>query len=52
LFEERYASVDVYLGRIAQAANNLVDQRLLLPEDVSGILRGAELHWRFATAEP
>lgn len=48
---ERYASAEDYLGRIAQAAVVLVDERFLLAEDVPGILRRAAAHYAWATRE-
>jgi hypothetical protein len=46
--EERYASRDEYLGRIAAAALSLVDERFLLPEDVPDIIRRAARHYDWA----
>jgi len=48
--EERYPSIQYYLGLIAQAAHRLVDQRFLLPEDVFQVLTSAEAHWMYATS--
>jgi hypothetical protein len=48
--EERYPSVQHYLGLIAQAAHRLVDQRFLLSEDVFQVLTSAEAHWAYATS--
>jgi hypothetical protein len=42
---ERYASREDYLARIAQAANALVAQRLLLKEDVAQVLGDASASW-------
>jgi hypothetical protein len=47
--EERYASRQDYLGRIALEAVGLVDERYLLPEDVPEIIRQAGAHWDWAT---
>jgi hypothetical protein len=46
--EERYASRDEYLGRIATAAVALVDDRLLLADDVADVLRRATAHYDWA----
>jgi hypothetical protein len=50
--EERYASKDDYLGRIAAAAVTLVDQRYLLPEDVPEMIRQAAAHYDWAVNRP
>lgn len=50
--EERYPSLEHYLGRIAQAARALVAERLLLAEDMFRVLASAESHWQFATTTP
>lgn len=42
--EERYASREDYLGRIALAAVALEDEGLLLAEDVPGVIRRAAAH--------
>jgi hypothetical protein len=47
--DERYASRDAYLGRIATAAIALVDDRFLLPEDVPDVMRRAATHYDWAT---
>jgi hypothetical protein len=46
--EERYASREDYMGRIALAALTLVESRYLLPEDVPEILSGAAAHYDWA----
>jgi hypothetical protein len=46
---ERYAGREDYVGRIALAALALVRERLLLPEDVPGILDRAATHYDWAT---
>jgi hypothetical protein len=46
--EERYASREEYLGRIAVAAVALVDDRVLLAEDVPDIIRRAASHYDWA----
>ncbi len=48
---ERYASRDVYLGRIAQVAVALVDERYLLAEDVAGLIRQAAAHYDWAVGK-
>jgi hypothetical protein len=47
--EERYASREDYLGRIALAAIALVEQRYLLAEDVPAIIERARAHYEWAT---
>jgi hypothetical protein len=47
--EERYASRQDYLGRIALEAVKLVDELFLLPEDVPEITRQAAAYWDWAT---
>jgi Alpha/beta hydrolase domain len=49
--EERYASLEDYIGRIALSAIALVDGRYLLAEDMPGILRRAAAHYQWATRE-
>ncbi len=46
---ERYASREDYLGRISLSALELVRERLLLDEDVPGVLRRAIAHYDWAT---
>ncbi len=46
---ERYASRDVYLGRIAQAAVALVNERYLLAEDVALLIGQAAAHYDWAS---
>jgi len=43
--EERYASREDYLGRIALAAVVLEDEGFLLAEDVAGVIRRAAAHY-------
>jgi hypothetical protein len=43
--EERYTSRDDYLRRVEQVANNLVQKRYLLEEDVKPIVEAAGQHW-------
>lgn len=45
---ERYPSRDAYLGRIAQAAIALVDERYLLADDVPGLISQAAAHYDWA----
>ncbi len=47
--EERYANKEEYLGRISIAALTLVDDRLLLADDVTDIIRRASAHYDWAT---
>ena len=47
--EERYATKDVYLGKIAAAAKELVAGRFLLARDVPDVLAHASAHWDWAT---
>ena len=47
--EERYASREDYLGRIARAAVALVAERYLLAEDVPEIIAQADAHYAWAT---
>ncbi|MGD9905530.1 MAG: alpha/beta hydrolase domain-containing protein [Vicinamibacterales bacterium] len=47
---ERYASREDYLGRIALAALQLVEARLLLPDDVPDEIARAARHWDWAAA--
>ena len=46
---ERYASLEDYLGRVSLAAIALVREQFLLPEDVSGVIERARLHYVWAT---
>jgi hypothetical protein len=43
--EERYASLEGYLTRVRRAAEALVEQRFLLPEDIEFVLEGASARW-------
>ena len=47
--EERYASRDDYVGRVALAAVALVQERYLLAEDVPDMLAQAAAHYDWAT---
>jgi hypothetical protein len=47
--EERYRGEDEYMGKIAAVALQLLAQRYLLPEDLSGVLSRADAHYRWAT---
>jgi len=47
--DERYASRDAYLGRIAQAAVTLVRDGYVLADDVAGLITEAGRHWDWAT---
>ena len=46
--EERYRSMNDYLRRVREAADALVKDRYLLPEDVAAVVERAEQHWRWA----
>ena len=46
---ERYASRQVYLDRITKAAQDLVQQRYLLADDVNDVMTQAAAHWDWAT---
>jgi hypothetical protein len=52
--EERYASRNDYVGRVALAAKLLVDQRYLLPEDVPDMIdfAAAQYHWAVIRGTP
>ena len=43
--EERYSTRAEYVRRVEEAANKLVQDRLLLPEDVKPIVEAAGQHW-------
>ncbi len=45
--EERYQSVDNYLGRLSKVTLDLIDQGYLLAEDMPEILRHARRHWDY-----
>ena len=45
---ERYASKEDYLARVKQAAQGLIEQRYLLPEDLEEILSQAAQHYDYA----
>jgi hypothetical protein len=47
--EERYRDGADYLQRVEAAANELIRRRLLLAEDLDGVLERAKRHWAFAT---
>lgn len=46
-FEERYASREAYLGLIASATMELIDQGYLLRQDMPEIVKRAARHWDF-----
>jgi hypothetical protein len=46
---ERYASREDYLARYKKAADELVQQRWILPEDRAALLRRGELEWATST---
>lgn len=45
----RHRSKAEYLGRVAAAAIDLIDDRLLLADDMPAILRNAARHWDYRT---
>ena len=47
--EERYRDRDDYLARVRSAAMLLIRERLMLEEDLEGVLARARAHWAFAT---
>ena len=46
--EERYESRERYLGLVSAAARELVQQRYLLEDDVTSVVKRAEEHWNYA----
>jgi hypothetical protein len=52
--EERYHDKEQYLGLVRKSAQELIDQKFLLAEDLPVILRNAGRHWDYAasTAAP
>jgi len=48
--EERYRDKDQYVGLVAKAAIELIEQGYLLAEDLAAILRNAGRHWDVAAA--
>jgi hypothetical protein len=49
--EERYPSRQAYLDQIARAAQTLVRDRFLLPDDVPAVLRQAGTTWDLVAAQ-
>ena len=49
---ERYSSEDDYVNKVRAAAEALMEQRLLLPEDVNFYVKQAQKAWPQATAAP
>ena len=47
--EERYRNREDYLERVRASAAGLIQQRLMLAEDLDGVLARAARHWDFAT---
>ena len=45
--EERYASREAYLGLVATAALELIEQGYLLRQDMAAIVEGAARHWDY-----
>jgi hypothetical protein len=45
--EERYPSRQHYLGLVAESAQSMVEQRLMMPEDAVHVLSSAKQHWNF-----
>lgn len=50
--EERYASLEEYLGRVGQAGLEMVRQGYLLDEDLPEILENGRRHWEYLMAFP
>ena len=50
--EERYAGRAEYVRRVQEAANELVKERYLLPEDVAPIVEAAGQHWDWTMGAP
>jgi len=48
--EERYSGRADYLRRVEEAANQLVEKRYLLQEDVKPIVEAAGQHWDWTMA--
>ena len=48
---ERYPSREHYLGLVAEAAIELIEERYLLAEDLTRILESAAHHWDFRAGE-
>jgi hypothetical protein len=48
---ERYPSREHYLGLVAEAAIDLIEERYLLAEDLPRILESAARHWNFRVGE-
>ncbi len=46
---ERYASREIYLQKFAQAADELIHQRWILPEDRAALLQRGSEEWDFLT---
>jgi Alpha/beta hydrolase domain len=46
--EERYRSADEYVQRVREAAMDLIRNRLMLQEDLDGVVARAREHWTFA----
>ena len=45
--DERYHDKDQYLGLVSKAARKLIDERLLLAEDLTVIVKNAGRHWDY-----
>jgi hypothetical protein len=50
--EERYRGRDDYLSRVRHAAEELIQQRFMLPDDLDEVLDHASRHWAAATGTP
>ena len=50
--EERYASEDDYAARVSEAADALVAEGYLLPEDVPEVVKSARARYRYWTTGP
>jgi hypothetical protein len=46
---DRYRNADDYLTRVRRAAEVLIQQRLMLADDLDGVMDHAMNHWTFAT---
>ena len=46
---ERYRNYEDYILKYREAAEHLVQQRFLLPEDIPAVLRRGEAEWKYAT---
>ena len=49
--QERYRDEGDYLAKLRAAAEKLVTDRYLLPEDVDNVIKRGRLQWEFVTAQ-